>query len=518
MTTFFYKEQEQTQLTKSTTLLTSASMPSFYPTSRNRTLIAKHLAQRNDDDDDDDTTHSIYKDALIIQIFQHWKIKTIEHQQALNNANNLHMTHHFSRALATTPSSIQTANVENTPPEFSSSKPKDEGSITVEPEKPLTTMRRRPLQTPASHIRRKESLKQISSSTNDLINPNLLAPGARHRSRATAPATKPSNKPPPIFIAPKKTQPSAPPRLSTLASDESNQIKRRLSSEKISAFPDDPNVPTMPSTWAPAPPTVTPRFFLQSPRHSLDDDDDGTSSDDCSRESLLIRNKNPTKSPIRTREKYQLSPHIIIPAAVIIIDPDGHPYLYDLNNQSLQELVDPLITPDNDIIPTDAKTKSNSTTVPDNFALHSIGEEEEDSIEKNTRNGVILSKELDRIEAFSRSRQTPTSVENNEIHTERTDEHDQTRLGRRWSDGIFSDDDDRHSQTPLIKVPSATSVMKSSVNHPPKVSKTKYFLMKLHLSSSSKDEDSNKSASNLPPAPRRRTVRRATDKTRYQTR
>lgn len=493
-------------------------MPSFYPSTRSRTLIAKHLAEHHDDDDD--APNSIYKDALIIQIFQHWKIKTLEHQQAINNGKNLAMTHHFSQALPAPKSipSTQPANVERNPPETPSVKVKDDVFVDMEPEESIPNARKRVMSVAVSHLRQKENWKRRSSSPNECVNPHLLAPGARHRSRTAAPSTKQSNKPPPIFIAPKKTQPSAPPRLSTLSSDESIQTKRKFSTDKINTLSDDQTVPTIFSTWAPAPPTISPRFYVQSPRHSLDDDDE-TSSDDGSRESLLIRNKNPIKSPIRTREKYQLAPNIIIPTAVIIIDPNGRPYLYDLDSQSLQQLVDPSPMTDENLSSTDTAYESGSSITSDNnHALHSIGEEEEDILERNSRNGIILSKELHRIEAFTRSRQTKSNVKTID-HTPASDTFDPTRLGRRWSDGIVSDDD-QNSQVPLVKGTSTISVMKASSNHPPKISKTKYFLMKLHLTSSSKEEESNGSTANLPPAPppRKRTVRRSSDKTRYQTR
>ena len=491
-------------------------MPSFYPSTRNRALIAKHLTEH-----DDDEPNSIYKDALIIQIFQHWKIKTLEHQQAINNAKNLTITHHFSQALATTNSTpgIQTANVERNSPETSSNKIKDDVFVDVEPDESVPTTRKRVSLLPASCSRRKESFNRRSSSPNECVNPHLLAPGTRYRCHTTASPTKQSNKPPPIFIAPKKTQPSAPPRLSTFSSDESIQVKRKFSTDKINTLSSDQNTPTISSTWAPAPPTISPRFYLQSPRHSLDDDDDDEiSSDDGSRESLLIRNKNPIKSPIRTREKYQLAPNIIIPTAVIIIDPNGRPYLYDLDNQSLRQLVDSPPVTDEEMVPIDTKYENSSPTTSDNnHALHSIGEEEEESMERNSRNGVILSKELDRIEAFTRSRQTSSNLKDND-NTTTIDNFDPTRLGRRWSDGIVSDDD-QNSQVPLVKGISTTSVMKASANHPPKISKTKYLLMKLHLTSSSKEDEPNGSTTNLPPAPpRKRTVRRSSDKTRYQTR
>ena len=83
-------KKQPTNLTQSSSLFMQTAMPSFYPSTRHRTLITTNLTERDDDDPD-----SIYKEAFITQIFQHWKIKALEHQQALNNSTNNQITKSF---------------------------------------------------------------------------------------------------------------------------------------------------------------------------------------------------------------------------------------------------------------------------------------------------------------------------------------------------------------------------------------------------------------------------------------
>jgi hypothetical protein len=503
MTKFYHHEQQQTNLSEPSSLLTQTTMPSFYPSTRHRTLLTSHLSEHDDDDD----PNAIYKDTLIIQIFQHWKIKTLEHQQAINNSKNLVDN---SKNFSDTIPPVKTSNTEIIPPETTSNK--------IEPEKPVITMQKRVTPLPASYLRRKESLKKSNSSPSDFINPNLLAPCTRTRSRtiATTTSTSPkrSHKQGPIFIAPKKTSPSPLPRSHSLFSfEESIQMKRKESLEKQNSIFDDRNSIPISPTWAPAPPTTPTRFYVQSPGSSLDDDDETSSDDGGTHESLLIRNKNYLKKPVKTQQKYPLPSNIIIPTAFYITDPNGHSHLCDLNSDLPEELINSSRIIDNDNIILNSKNEPNSSSDSDKYGLHSIGEEEEESIERNTNNGKILSKELNRIEAFTRSRQTNPNARNSDANTKRN-ENDKNLLERRWSDGLVSDDDDEQISPSLVKMSSATSIVKQT---PPKISKTKYFLMKLHLIPSNKDDDSNGSTDNLPPPPPKRTVRRSSNKKRYQT-
>jgi hypothetical protein len=525
MTEFYHPEQQQTKLTESSSLLTRSEMPSFYSSTRDGTIITKHLTDHHDDDDPD----SIDKEAFILQIFQHWKIKTLEHQHAINQSKNNTTSNHFSQAFTNTVSSVNTSNNETISHEISSNM--------IEPEKSMTTMRKRVTPLPKLHVRQKDTLKKSITSPTDFSNPNLLAPHTRIRSRtiATATPTKKATKPAPIFIAPKKTQPSPLPRSYSLFSmDESAQIKRKPMLDKQNSVNDDQSLTSTSPTWAPT------RFFAQSLSSSLDDD--GTSSDDSCHESLLIRDKKRLKKRTKNTENYPLSihPNLIIPTAILITDPNGNSRSYDLNNEFFEEFANIERIIDNDIIPSIMNSEISqpaSSNSLDKYLLHSIGEEDEGSIEKNNNNGIILSKELNRIEAFTRSRQTNLTVQNNNSNLNK---NDKIQLGRRWSDGVVSDDDQdigSPQSAPLVKMASTTSVMKQPIappanltstmsvikqpiNPPAKISKTKSFLMKLHLiSSSNKDDDSNipTITPTNPPPSRKRTVHRSTDKKRYQT-
>ena len=422
--TEFYPEQQSTNLTDSSPLITNSTMPSFYPPSaRHRTILTKQLTNRDDDDEHDHD--SISKEAFIIQIFQHWKIKALEHQQALNASAN-----HFTSAGQ---SSESTPNIEI---------PTDENTAPVQ-HPPAIRKRVTPL-------RRKDPLKKTVSAPIELSNPNLLAPDTKSKVRSNLPKKAP--KPGPIFIAPKKTQLPAIPRGYSLYCPD--DVKRRTPIDDEHQH-------------------HTNRSFLSPISNSIDDDD-GTSSDDSSHESLFLRNRSAMKKPVVPKEEYILPSHVIIPTAIMITDPYGYSHAYDADG---------------------------SVFSGDKYRLHSIGEEDEGLNEKNQQNGLILSKELNRIEAFTRSRQTSTDSEQ---------QTETKALGRRWSDGGVSDEDEHSPPSSIVKVASVTSVVK-----PAKVSKTKYLLMKLHLTSSSKDDESNNCS--LPP-PRKRVVRRSSDKKRYQTR
>jgi hypothetical protein len=521
MTEFYHHEQqpelEQTKLTEQSSLLTRSTMPSFYPSTRQRTFLTKHLT-------DDDDSDSIYKEAFIIQVFQHWKIKTLEHQ----HPENITAPNHFSQALANKAPPAEPLKTEVIPDVSPEISPKDEVAIVDKSEKPIITMQKRVTPIPASYTRRKNVLKKSVSAPNDFSNPNLLTPYVKTKpGTGTSTTTRKCAKPAPIFIAPKKTQPSPPPRSIFLFSfDESVQTKRKATLERQSSLTDEQN--TIPSpTWAPAPPTTPTRFYIQSPGTSVDDK--GTSSDESDHESLLIRNKKILKKTSKKKAQYNIA-HLTIPTAIYITDIHGHSRTFDPDNDSMEDM-ERIV--DNDFMAMNINsacsngvfdysssatlpTTPSSSTVLDKYALHSIGEEEEETVEKNNHNGIILSKELDRIEAFKRSRQTNLDEHKKDNESVQYDK-DKIPLGRRWSDSVVSDDEEhiRLPQSSLVKMASTTSVVKQPVTPPVKISKTKLLLMKLHLTPSpSKDNDSSSSTH---PPPRKRTVRRSSDKKRYQT-
>ena len=489
MTEFYPSKEPATDLTRSSSQSIERAMPSFYPSTRQRTLITKHLTAQDDDESD-----SVYKEAFIIQIFQHWKIKTLEHQQTLNNRDKNSGTDHFTNAHAQTPPSSPIETVQ------------DE-ALPADNQRPIAGLPKRVTPVPASYVRRKENLKRNLSHSTEVLNPNLLIPHAKAKSSTgSVSSTKKSNKPAPIFIAPKKTQPSLPPRPFSLPSfDEAVQSKRKVALEKQLSAGDEPSTGSV-STWAPT------RFAAQSLGTSLvDDDDDGTSSDENRNESLLIRNKKLQKPTTKSRAPvYPSSPvQLNVPTAVLITDPHGNSRVVDFQSNSWYETLD---------------DQSSTLTPSDLYTLHSIGEEEEEHEELNGKekmDGLILSKELDRIEAFTRSRQPHVDSPMKNLEPESS----KVPLGRRWSDGVVSDDDEKmnsSSPTPslMVKMASTTSVSKQTSASPVKLSRTKYLLMKLHLTSApskTEDADLSPSVAAASSSSRKRTVRRSTDKKRYQT-
>lgn len=413
--------------TETTSVIRAQTMPTFYPSTRQRTLAAKHLTGQDDEAD------SIYKDAFIIQVFQHWRIKTLEHQQMERN----HATNNqFSQAMSHSATPVPAVDLTAT---------KTDQSIVVKeealiaPPKPIFTLEKRVTSPPASYTRRKQNLTRQTSATSEPVNPNLLAPHAKAKSTTgSISSNKKSTKPIQVFIEPKKTHPAPIPRPIALPSFEESLINKAT----INAI---------------------------QPGHS---DDDEISDHESRQESLYIRQRN-LRKPISKRPEsvpYVFPEHVHVPTAVFVIDPQGHCRNFDLQSESLQE---------SSVIP-------HAVTAPsilDQCALHSIGEEEED---------------------------------NDRAHD--SDDETPIPLGRRWSDGAMSEDEGQARTTdqpgPLQKMASAASVMKSetpSKTHV-KLSRTKYLLMKLHLTPSvNKTEETTNNT-------RRRTVRRSSDKKRYQTR
>ncbi|CAF1129941.1 unnamed protein product [Adineta steineri] len=520
MTDLYHHEQQQTNLSEHTPVLTSSTMPSFYPPTRHRPFISKHISDHDDDDSD-----SIYNQAFIVQVFQHWKIKTLEHQQALHNAANMSTNNtapnHFSQASIKTLPPVETPKNEGINDEILSN---DVVNAVNESQKPIITMKKRDIPLVTTQTRRASHLKQSMSVPPDTSNPNLLAPHTKTKFGTTTTTTatttttispKKTNKPAPIFIAPRKTQPPSLPRsYSCLSLDESSQNKRRGMFDKQSAYGDDQNSMTMSSFWAP------PRSLTPSPSSPIDDDE--TSGDENNHESLLIRNKKFFKKTTKTKEKHYLSipSNLNIPTAICITDPHGHSRVFDINNDWHEEfsnnerIVENEFTSTNTFDPNslfDYSSPSSSIVVippspptsPDKYALHSIGEEEEEyAFEKENNDGIILSKELNRIEAYSRSRQTNSNVQKQKTVDQKQNQNQNGKplLERRWSDS-FVNDDENHigiQQSPLVKMASVASIAKPSVTPPVKLSKTKYLLIKLHLASlPNKEEDLNYS----PPPP-----------------
>ncbi|CAF0847318.1 unnamed protein product [Rotaria sp. Silwood1] len=538
MTKVYHLEQQQTILAEHPSLLIKSEMPSFYPPTGHRTFLNKHLANHDDDPD------SIYKEAFIIEIFQHWKAKALEHQHTVNNSENIMTSNDCTQTLENKILPVETSNIKTISNETSSNNNKNELSNTNEPQISTIGIKKRTTPLTTSNTRRKASEKKCITTSTESSNPNLLAPYTKNKYGIATATTTTTKKPPKsttIFIEPRKTQPTLPQRpYSFFSFEESVQMKRKTTVEKQNGTDDDQSSPSISPTWTPASYITSTRSYFHSQNNFSYDDE--TSSDESSYESLLIRNRKNVKKTTNIQEKNPLSnlSNLIIPTAIYITDPNGNSRTFDWDDDSLEDYSHNRRIIDKDLISTNTNISyvnnmpaySSSSTLTkvssteqinhDKHALHSIGEEEEDAIGEYNYDGSILSKELDGMETFTHVRKTKSNVQTNDTNRKQH-ENDRVLLGRRWSDSFVSDDDeDEHIRSPqraIVKAPSATSIIKPPVTPPAKLSKTKYLLMKLHLTSSSppKNENLNTSVTTANLPPRKRTVHRSSDKKHSRT-
>ncbi|CAF4039938.1 unnamed protein product [Rotaria magnacalcarata] len=470
-------------------------MPSFYPSTRHRTLITKQLSNHDDDDPD-----SIYKEAFIIEIFQHWKAKALEHQHSVNNPENLPAANHFTQALASEISSTETPTIQTVPCESISNNNKNEPPNVIQSQTSTVAIKKRTTPLPTSNTRRKIPAKKNIIRCTEFANPNLLGPYPKNKYGATnvtvtAATTKKPPKASTIFIEPKKTQPSLPPRLfRSFSFDESSQKTRKAIVEKQHT-PDDAQI------FQSTSPTWTPTSHIMSARsyaHSLYDDE--TSSDESNHESLLIRNKRYLKRTTNTQEKYTPfdTSNLVMPSAIYIIDPGGNSQPFDLHDDSMEEYFRTGRIVEHDYVATSkhfsnlnsvsthsslsvvVKTPSVEEINSNRHILHSIGEEveeeEEELVNKFSRSGSILSRQFDRIEASVKSQKMKSNTRKIDTNSNQT-ENNPILLSRRWSDSVVSDEDDEYLRLPQrahVKTPSASSVTKQTVTSTPKLSIDSY--------------------------------------------
>ncbi|CAF3736298.1 unnamed protein product [Rotaria socialis] len=469
--------------------LTQSNMPSFYPSTRHRTLITKQLSNHDDDDSD-----SIYKETFIIEIFQHWKAKALEHQHSIDNPENLPAANHFTQALASEISSTETPTTQLVPCESTSNNNKNEPPNVIQSQTSTVAIKKRTSPLPTSNTRRKIPTEKNIIPCTEVVNPNLLGPSPKNKHGATnatvtAATTKKPLKASTIFIEPKKTQPSLPPRLfSSFPLDESNQTKRKATVEKQHSFDDAQIFHSTSPTWTPKS-HITP---TRSYAHSLYDDE--TSSDESNHESLLIRNKRYLKRTPSIQEKHTPfdASNLVIPSAIYIIDPDGNSQPFDLHDDAVEEYFRTGRIVEHDSVAT-SKYFSNLNSVPayssvlviaktpsveeinsNRHVLHSIGEEveEEELVNKFSRSGSILSRQLNRIEASVKSQKMKFNTRKTGTNSNQT-ENNPILLPRRWSDSVVSDEDDEYLRLPqraLPKPSSASSVTKQTVTSSPKLS------------------------------------------------
>ena len=515
-------------------LLTSDSEPTnFYPSSSDSTQSAKHLPNSDD----------VNKRALLIHVIEHWKWKTSEHQHPAHEPS-CHSFTYQSSSPATVPSNKQgTYSASNEMQANTTDKSHRRDDFTSEvgdddDRKTIATIKKRDRPLPTSSKRRKE-MSRSHSALSESINSKLLTPQHNNRLASGSSGSKKSHKAAPIFIAPKKfSSPSysSPGNLF----DDCLRIGQKPILKRQSSFNDADNTGRA-FHWTPAPPPSSSRFpvgtIMPSQRNSNDDD----SGDENVPQSLLIRDNRTRKKPVVVKPDSR--PHLFLPSTILITDPSGLSHVFD-PDFDMQET--------NNVVPgAEENTHSIDTNtlgpnsifnyesaLPDviiipptppvihnKHKLQSIGEEleeeeddEEQAEEKPTSpKDKIFSRELDRFDVLSRSRQAMLSVQPPIVDPKSTD-NDREPLTRRWSDSFFDRDQEISSPPtakPLKKPPSILSMPKLPIPTTVKVSLGKYLLMKLHLTSNSKDEPTDLLLA-LDPA-KKRTVRRSPNRKRYQT-
>ncbi|CAF0760713.1 unnamed protein product [Adineta ricciae] len=464
-------------------------MPSVNSSSRNPLIKQQSLADNHREHEND-----VYKNARISQAVQQWHSQTSNMYVLPPPADSIPTNGHANPNLSN--STDKTSN-------------KDEiQSNQTESDKSTMTVKKRTTPVPASYARRRANIKNEAAAAN-LLQPN-------NKTKPAGASTKKPVKPSPIFIAPKKTS-QQPHTYSTPLFDELQQLQRKNTLERQKASIDDQqNISPVASSMSSSSPV---RFFAHSSASSLDDE---YSSDESDHESLLIRKK---MSHIKDHQLNLSCPsYFALPPTICITDPHGQSYTIDtddhyagLNDVHEQtndsDPYSPVFAHPMEISPSPTDNSMPSSAILDKHPLHSIGEEEEDEDNADVN---TFSKELNRIEALTRSRQPKVDVTSQEI-----EQPDKEPLSRRWSDGIVDQDKEKGAgaQSTLIKMPSVASVTKPTTTSPPvKLSKTKYILMKLHLTSANKDDESNmSSAAIVTNPPKKRTVHRSSDKKRYQT-
>jgi hypothetical protein len=417
--------------------------------------------------------------VFVAQVTQDWKSKRLDDQSS--------STSNLSNGIKSN-STDENSNKNELPPNSD------------EPEKSMETMKKRAKPIPLSYQRRRPDVKYDSS------NPKLLLPNKPTSTITTS--GKKTTKSTPIFIPPKKTSPQ-PHAFSSLSFDESLLIKPKPSLERQNALNDDPHTSPM-TAWTPSPSSAA-RFYVQSSGSSFDEN----SSDESDDESLLIRNKH------RKTPKLESSIRGQNPVTIFLTDPYGCSSTLDpdnfIRNETNQNESNGKIDSDpantNTLFPNstfDTISPIDIVIIPstppiihDKHTLDSIGEEEEeDDNNNNNENDTNYNNKTERNEKKTVN-----------VRNEGSNQLDKEPLSRRWSDNSTDREKEKTPslQSSLMKMASAASVMKQTENPPAKVSKTKYLLMKLHLTSSNKDDESNI------PTPKKRIVRRAADKKRYQT-
>lgn len=514
MTDLFNRQQEEQETSVNQS---SAEMPPLYLQKKDSPRMKKDPNGRNEE-------NRIHKDISTGHIVPHDNAKNFDREQTTSNL--VYKTSVDQLALI---ESLNTTNISSLSNENLSSytdKNSHKGDLPTIIDESGNSITIKKRTTPASkaHLRRRAYQNQ-NPTTNELLKVQASTISNKNTYDRKKTATKRSEKSIPIFIPPKKSSTSLHGYCSTpLDNPLHNKRKSDLKQQSSSA---DSNI-FRPTTNCTQNQSKSPMHGgMQSPTHSYEE----YSSDDSDNESLLIRQP---KSKIIDEKAHSPIPfHMNIPSAIYITDPSGCSHKFDLDTDIVGKNNHHESIWDDDSNDMDTNTLSPNVTydisssseiliidplpspTPIKHSLHSIGEEEEED-DQNHNNSKIFSKELDRIEALNRSREIMFNGTIDDDNEETQNESNENLRVRRSSDPNL-DKSQLHIQTsPITKASSATSIPKQTVNPSVKVSITKYLLMKLHLTSSSQDNESNISSA-MGNSPKRRLVRRSSNKKRYQT-
>ncbi|CAF3404873.1 unnamed protein product [Rotaria socialis] len=515
---YYHKNEQQTKFSnQSTPELSSVHTKK----NKNSPPMKKNLT-------DDDNNNEMHKTTSTTQAVPYRGSKTSDQQQATYNQVSRTLVDQLSLTESSNMNIIVNQSNQTLSSCTDKNSNKDElSTINDEPKNSITKLikRNKPITKP--NLRRQANIKD-NSILNEPSNAQISVNHYKTKSDKAKIPIKRTEKTIPIFIPPKKSSTSLYP-FSASPLDDSLQNRQKSCFKQPNKFAENNNSLSN-TNWTEALSTNLLRTRMQSLGSSYDEN----STDESDDESLFIRH---SKSKIIDQQvnSFMLL-NINIPSAIFITDPYGHSYKFnpDTDTQEIYDCEEQSFDNDSKLTVISSLSSNNSydTCSPSEIVsntsialpslekhrLHSIGEEEEDGDQNS-------SKEFNRNEVSNRARETTSNKEKNKDDSDATKvDTDKDLLGRRWSDGNTDDEKlqittsivKASCSTSIAKAPSATSITKQTVNSPVKLSLKKYLLMKLHLASSSKDDESNMPSQTINP-PKRRLVRRAADKTRYQT-
>ncbi|CAM4751858.1 unnamed protein product [Rotaria magnacalcarata] len=536
MTEFHYhKNERQNKLSNQST----SELSSFHTKkNENSPTMKKNLT-------DDDNNNGMHKNISTTQVVPYCESKTSDQQQATYNQVSQTLVDQLSLAESSNMNIIANLSNQTLSSYTDKNSNKDElPTIIDEPENSIMKIIKRNKPITKSNLRQRTNIKD-NSILNEPSNAQISVNHYKTKSDEAKIPIKRNEKTITIFIPPKKSSTPLYP-FSVCPLDDSLQNRQKSYFKQPNKFAEN-NTSLSNTNWTQAQSLNLLRTHMQSSGSSYDEN----STDESDNESLFIRKPKPKIIDQQVNSSIRLN--INIPSAIFITDPYGHSYkfnpdtdtqqIYDCEQQSFDD--DSKLTDICSLSPNSSYDTCSSSEIVSNTSialtslekhrLHSIGEEEEEEDDdQNHDKSYVSSKELNRIEASDRARETTSNKKTNKDDSDETKaDTDKDLLGRRWSDGNTDNEKFQiptaivkaSSSTSIEKIPSATSIAKApsaisttkqTINPPVKLSLKKYLLMKLHLASSSKDDESNMLSPTINP-PKMRLVRRAADKKRYQT-